>query len=315
LRQHSGQRPFARDERGSAPVATLVRVEGLTGQLPVPATAQSVGQRVRFVIYGSRARALGVDLEGGGAVAGQRQAAHDGAHGCIGERVQFERAACRLVGAEQIAGREPVLRVTEQRVQRASGPVPALREEPVLERGRVGNGEPFHELALHQGCGVRPVFLLQEVVEAVGIELDGTDPQLELIACGVQIRLAQAAAQDADRLAQRLAGGRLILVGPEETDGMLAGAAPRGCPSEVEQQREVLAPEEIRGCRRAVHHHLDRSECAAEDHVTRSIGSRAGAAGAGRCRRARGRAAHLRPRAAQRPDTHCTGRRDRRRRP
>src|SRR5438046_9565394 len=99
------------------------------------------------------------------------------------------------------------------------------------------------------------------------------------------MRLADAAAQDAERFAQRASRLLLILFGPQQPDGVIAGAAMRRRAGEVQEQREIAGPQQIVVCIGTVDPHLERAQRAQRNHGhssrmrCRAVSARAGYCG------------------------------------
>ena len=114
----------------------------------------------------------------------------------------MERAANRVVGAQQVAGVEPLLGMLHEHVHRAPVPMPLLRVQPIFERRRAVEAEAVGELAAHQRRRRCPVAPCDQAIQLVGIQFDRAGRQLELIRLGVHSFFTDVAPQHAHRLAQ-----------------------------------------------------------------------------------------------------------------
>src|SRR5206468_1182766 len=79
--------------------------------------------------------------------------------------------------------------------------------------------------------------------------------------------VAQRASESAEGLAERLPGGALSLVGPEEADGVFAGAAARGRARQIEEEPDVPAPQQVIRRGNTVDRDLNGAERLTVDHV------------------------------------------------
>src|SRR5256886_10823838 len=123
-------------------------------------------------------------------------------------------------------------------------PVPLLCVQPVFERRRPIEAESVREFSSDEWRGAGPITALDQAVEQVRVQLDRTRGQLELVGLSPQSLLADVPTQQANRFAQRLTGSGLRLVGPEEADRLVARAAPRGRARDVQEQRDIVAPQQ-----------------------------------------------------------------------
>ena len=270
-REDCGKLTFASQERDATPRDALVRGARRGRQLPFAGPAQSIDERPsRGLDLGPGLRRAflkpGVQLERRRPVARQREPAQQRAQRALGFRIEVQRASSRIIGAEQIAGVEPLLGMLNEDVHLPAVPVPLLGVQPVFERRRSIEPESIREFSSDERGGPGPITAFDQAVEQVRVQLDRARRQLELVGLSAQSLLADVAPQQANRLAQRLKGSGLRLVGPEQADRLVARAAARGRASDVQEQRDIVAPEQLRGRRLPVHGHLERAERADADH-------------------------------------------------
>ena len=136
----------------------------------------------------------------------------------------------------------------------------------MLELGRTGHSEALEKLAADERRGPRPVAGGGKGVEVVGIELDCVGGDADAIGVRLQAGIAGAAPQDAQGLVQGVPRSPVRLVGPQQADQVVAGAGALRGPCQVDEQRQVLAPQQLRRRRTAVESHVHGAECAAADH-------------------------------------------------
>ncbi len=209
-----------------------------------------------------------------GTVTGQRERAHGGPHGDVRRRVERERAPRQPHRVRGAAPTQLGLRLPRQRVHGARAPQRPLRREPVLELGRPGHRKALEELPADEPGGARPVLRAGERVEAVGVELHGVGGETDARGVGLEARVAGAAAQNAQRFVERVPRGAFGLVGPEEPDQVVAGPRAFGRPRQVDEERHVLAPQQLPRRRPTVDAHVHGTERAAADHRPQPPASR-----------------------------------------
>ena len=135
----------------------------------------------------------------------------------------------------------------------AALPLRPLRGEPVLELGGSRDGESFHERSADEGSCGGPVGGRLARGECVDIEGDRARIQPDRRGIRRDPPLPKRTAQDAQRLIQRVPRCGFLLVSPQQTGEVLAGAdMPRG-ERQVHEQRKVLLPEQFGWRRLTVH--------------------------------------------------------------
>lgn len=207
-----------------------------------------------------------VGLQRRGALAGQRQRLHRRPRRRFGEGIEREGAVRGAGSVRQPAPARQVPRVRHQRLDRAAAPLRALRGEPVVEVRGVAHAEALEELPLgeRRGGGPRAAPGLRR--QPVHVQLDRAVAQPHLLALHLDVRLPGGAPQHVHRFPQRVPRGRLRLVRPQQADQMLARAgAPRRA-GEIDQQREVLAPQQLGRRLEPVHRDEERPQGADGDH-------------------------------------------------
>ena len=153
-----------------------------------------------------------------------------------------------------------------QRGDSAAAPIESLRREPVFETRRIGHTESLEELAAYEFGRRLPVPFLLEPLELVDVELHRIVRQPDQIASGGDVFVSHNTSYDPNGFTQRMSRGGFRFLGPQEAGQMLARAQAFGGPGKVDEQREVLAPENLGGRIGTVDLHLNRSERAARDH-------------------------------------------------
>ena len=133
----------------------------------------------------------------------------------------------------------------------------------------------MEEVAIDQGRRACPVALFDQPHEFVGVQLHRAVYELNDVARGRDVVVPHELAQHADGLAHGSAGGGVVLVRPEQTDQLLAGAAVFGGAREIQQQRDVLLPQQLGGRRRAVHCDFERAQRLQANHRVAQLSARA----------------------------------------
>jgi len=165
----------------------------------------------------------------------------------------------------------------QQHVHLALRPERAFGAQPVVERGRVVDGEPLAELAARERGRRGPVAGPRELVELVNVQADRVRPEPHLPGGRLEPFVAEDVSQCANRFAERVPGRGFGLVGPEQPDQVLAAPDAAGRTGEVEQQAEVLSPEKLGRRRRTVHLDRDGAEGANMDHGWKNVSVDGGA--------------------------------------
>ena len=183
--------------------------------------------------------------------------------GGVDQNGPLGRLAGLLCPAEpgQIPGRP------HEHLDRSPPPELALRGQPVLELRRIRNREAFEKLPGDELRGAFPVLGGRELLQPIHVQLDQVRGQPDLACRRIHGGLAGVPANHPERLAERVPGRGLGPISPQQPDEVLAAPGPTGRPCEINQQGQVLAPEQLRWGRTAVHADLDRSQRAAKDQL------------------------------------------------
>ena len=200
-------------------------------------------------------------------ISGEGAAAHDRLHGAIGVAREPERPLRHGARGSDTPRPQELFDALDERVHRARAPECPFGRDPVVEPGCAPHAEALEELSAHQRGGRFVVLSRDERVEPIGVELHRTGAESHLVAVRLEPPLAEVAAQCAHRLVERVARVLLGLVSPQQPDQMLPGAGAFRRAREVDEEREVLPPQQ-RGRRPgAVHAHIHRAQRAADDHA------------------------------------------------
>ena len=205
-------------------------------------------------------------LEGTGAVARQGHAADDGAERSLRERLDRERASRHLGRVGRARGPRERIGRAQEHVDPAAAPVLALGREPVLERDRVGHAEALEELSDHELGGRRPALGGDELLQPFHVELHRAGGEPHLADGHLHARGTGMPAEHAERLAERMPSGGLAPVRPQERGEVFTASGLTGGPGEVDEECEVLAPEQLGRRGLAIDGDLDGPEGAAYDH-------------------------------------------------
>ena len=215
------------------------------------------------------------DAERFGPVVRAGQTAQLRADRALRERVKLAGLGDRLVGTQLVAGVEPLLGMTEQRIDAQSIPVRPLYRQPILEARGVGDLEAVQKRAVDQRRRLRPIALLHQLLELVRVELHRAVQQLDDIALSRE-PVADVVADHANGLTNRLARRGVVLVRPQQPDQLLPGAAALGRARQIQEQRDVFLPEQLGRRFRAVHCDFERPQCLEANHrVAAQLSARA----------------------------------------
>ncbi len=205
--------------------------------------------------------------ERGAGIALARERGHHRAGCGAGERIERFRPLGSGQRLLRPALPQQLAAPPEQRRDRAGGPVPPLRRQPLFEPRRSRHRESFEKLSRNQLGGPGPLGSGNQRVEGIGIEVHRTRGEADLAGRGIQAFSHTAAAQHPKRFVERMLGRTLRLLRPEQATEMFPGAGQLGRPRQIDQKREVLAPEQL-GRRRAFRHDdFNGTEHPAGDHV------------------------------------------------
>jgi hypothetical protein len=149
-------------------------------------------------------------------------------------------------GLADVAMREPLANHRLGRAQKHEPEAGAFGVGPVLELEPAGDREVGQEVPLVDRHRVvrTPLGDRADEVVAVAGQIEG---QNDVAIRGADAVGSQPLAQVPDGLPQRVAGRRLVEVGPKQVGEVLPGRAPVGGAVEVQQQRGRLAGAEQRG--------------------------------------------------------------------
>src|SRR5207247_6787059 len=114
-----------------------------------------------------------------------------------------------------------------------------------LESWPPGGVEPFENPPPPARRAAAPPPPRRKLRKPVAIERDAARREAHLIHVGLHAGIAQHPPQHAQRLAQRVPGLLLVAVAPQQPDEVLPGAALARAAREVDEQRQVLAPQEF----------------------------------------------------------------------
>src|SRR5438094_835417 len=185
--------------------------------------------------------------QSGGAIARQRQRPHRRAGGRLGRAVERDGAESHSSRRRRVASGQVRRDSLHQGLERLRPPQRPLGGEPGLEIVRLRDRESLEELAIHERGRGRPLAPLAQLGEPVAVERHRIRRQPNLIDVGQEPLVPEGAPQHAERFAQRVAGLALVAVAPQQADQVLAGAALTGAPRQVDEQRDVFTPQELRG--------------------------------------------------------------------
>jgi len=165
------------------------------------------------------------------------------------QRVDPQCPLGHLAGRDAVVRREVLLRLRHGRRKGRSPQATPFQREPVVERGRIREGEALHELRVNQR-------------RARGEHVDGEPTALERhrVTARQDARGAEPGTEPAQRLIQRVPRAGHVLFRPEER--LKVRACPRevGRQREVDQQTKVLVPEHVGWGRPAVDDDRRRTE-------------------------------------------------------
>ena len=99
--------------------------------------------------------------------------------------------------------------------------------------------------------------------ETIAIERHAVRAEADLIDIGLHLVVPQDTPEDAQCLAQRVARRLLVALTPQQSHEVFAGAAAPGAARKVDEQRNVLAPQQFGRGVSAGQRHLYRAEHAA----------------------------------------------------
>ncbi len=184
--------------------------------------------------------------ERAGHVAARSQRAHEShRRRCI----EWIEGGGRAPPLDRSVGRRGVGQPDGRRV-RPAGEDAALLVDPPGEFGRIGYVHAVEEGSAVEGEGARPVAGLQRGVEGECVAGDPAGREAER-RTGRQRVAAERAAGRVERLVEQVARGRLIALGPEEGEGLVARQPDRPRAGEHGEQQE-LPPLHGRAPRRIV---------------------------------------------------------------
>ena len=234
---------------------------------------QRLRPRRRGEALAQRPRHVGGHAQRAGPIARQGECAHGRPGGGLGGQIEGHRAQREAHGSRGVASGELAFRRADQGPQPLRTPDRPLGAEPALELVRLGDRESFKKLPLDEPGGAGPVAARIQLGKPVAVQRDGVRAQPNLIHLHPHCVVPQDAAENPQSLAERVAGLLLIPIAPQQAHEMLARAAPPRAPREIDQEGEVLAPQELGRGVRAVHRHAGRSHRPAVDSRRSGHGS------------------------------------------
>jgi hypothetical protein len=215
------------------------------------ALPNAVGQRLELV-----ARALSqvarhavgellIPGRGPGRVVSQRHGPHPGSRRRLVVRFQLQGFIGGFFGLWHPTGGERGFPQHDQHGGAACTPTHAFPSRPIFKGRGVVDGEPFQKIPAQKGGGIgrlagREGGELQDVhVERVLVERDRVPVRQKAIG-------SEPGAQAPDRLVERMAGVALRLLGPEQSEQVIASAGAIGRQREIDEQAEMFAPQDVR---------------------------------------------------------------------
>ena len=213
----------------------------------------------------ARVEAL-AQLERAAAVARERETPDRRPERWLRHRLEGYGAGCDAAGLAGLACAGERIGAAHQDLEASAPPLLPLGRQPVLESGGVGHAEALEELARDQLGGRGPVLLGRQLLEPTHVQIHRALGEPDLADRDLHGLMARVPANHAKRLAQRVARRQLGPIGPQEADQMLTTASLAWGAGEIDEQREVLAPEQLGRRGGAIDRHLDRPERPADDH-------------------------------------------------
>src|SRR5688500_1975068 len=196
---------------------------------PTPPIFDACPTRGGFGRAGRESRAPAPHRARHAAGARERAGAREGSNGRLGGWSEATRLFGAPLSLRDRAGGKNLVGACREPVDAGSLPRPSLGREPLLECAAPRDREAVEKGAL-------PVL----------VEMDGLGGQSDLLPDGRDGTVAQVPADQPDCFVQRMARTGLRTVAPEEPDEVLARASAPWRLREIDEQREMLAPEQLR---------------------------------------------------------------------
>jgi len=189
---------------------------------------------------------LMVRLESTSLISGQRSRAHLQAYsgfGILVEGAGLPRCSSCL-GQSASAVEQKTFAKPDQGRSCLGAESGAFHGRPVLELWCVLDGKSLEEIAMQEPDGIGRLGR-SESSEPEGIDVQTLTAQDKAVTLGLEPSLTQAAAQAVHRFVQRVTGSGFILVGPEGAKNLISGSAVLGSEGEIDEEGQVLPPENL----------------------------------------------------------------------